>query len=179
MTLWTLHLLWSNRLSREIYRWSPDSDDANVSQKTMTSYLHHDWYSSNSALLWSKVHTIHRPSQLNVQLPTVRHAPLSTLQKETILIGYWNSPCINSQPRVRLDCQKRSRFMFVNSCYVFGRRIRRFAKFNVNKVNILYRIIFILVASCSFRYVHFHYIENTRHTIQLNSEQWATTETWR
>ena len=42
-------------------------------------------------------------------------------------------------------------FMFETSSYVFGRRIRRFAKLNVNKVNIFYFIVFTLVANCSFR----------------------------
>ena len=41
-------------------------------------------------------------------------------------------------------------FEFETSRYAFGGRISRFAKVNMNKVNILYRIVLILVGSCSF-----------------------------
>ena len=40
---------------------------------------------------------------------------------------------------------------FETSCYAFGGRIRRLAKVNVNKTNILYDIVLIMVACCSFR----------------------------
>ena len=52
---------------------------------------------------------------------------------------------------VDLDCQKRSRSDLCSKFYVFGGRIRRFAKVNVNKVNIFYCIVLIMVASCLFR----------------------------
>ena len=40
------------------------------------------------------------------------------------------------------------RFEFETSCYALGRRIRRFAKVNVNKVITFYWIVLILVVSC-------------------------------
>ena len=69
--------------------------------------------------------------------------------------------------------------MFETSSYAFGRRIRQFAKWNVNKVNFVYCIVFILVASCSFRYtlpwyyqyVYLHgVIEWQTTTLLLNSQ---------
>ena len=52
--------------------------------------------------------------------------------------------------RPRMSYTKPKWFVFETSCYAFGERIRRLAKLNVNKVNLLYIIEFILVASCSF-----------------------------
>ena len=42
--------------------------------------------------------------------------------------------------------------MFETSSYAFGRRIRRFANLNVNTTNFVYCIVFILVASFSFKH---------------------------
>ena len=56
-----------------------------------------------------------------------------------------------NQPR--LSEAEPKRFVLETSCYAFGGRIGRFSKLNVNKVNIFYCIVFILVANCSFRYI--------------------------
>ena len=47
--------------------------------------------------------------------------------------------------RLRLPEMEAKSFVFETSFYVFGGRIRRFAKVNLNKVNILYCIVLIIV----------------------------------
>ena len=53
-----------------------------------------------------------------------------------------------SRPRLS---ETEPKYMFETSCYAFVGQIRCLAKVNVNKVNICYCIVLILVASCSFR----------------------------
>ena len=63
--------------------------------------------------------------------------------------------------RPRMSETESKWFMFETSSYAFGGRIRRFATVNVNKVNIVYCIVLILVASCFCLDIHFHDIDNT------------------
>ena len=51
-------------------------------------------------------------------------------------------------------------FVFDTSCYAFGGRTRRFAKVNVNKVNICYIILIEFYLQIVAFDVHFHYIDN-------------------
>ena len=52
---------------------------------------------------------------------------------------------------IRLSEMEPKWFVCEMSCYAFGGRIRRFAKVNANKVNMLYCIVLIIVPICSFR----------------------------
>ena len=50
--------------------------------------------------------------------------------------------------RTRMSEREPKWFLFATSSYAFGRRNSRFATLNVNKVNLFYFIVLILVASC-------------------------------
>ena len=64
-----------------------------------------------------------------------------------------NQPCwLAAASRLRLSEMGPKWFVFETACYVFGGRIHRISKVNVNKVNSFYGIILILLASCSFWY---------------------------
>ena len=77
-------------------------------------------------------------------IPIINQLPYLTGAKQV-----FNQLAMHSlASRPRMSETEPKWFIFETSSYAFGRRIRRFAKLNVSKVNLFYFIVFSLVSSC-------------------------------